>query len=128
MIKNLTYLVTVLLFIGIFFLIYKKTKASKTPGIAEKDIDKTNLSYDRSQYFTWADDLYYKMDGPGTYDGVPEIILKIKNKDDWNALLAAFGEKEGYTLTQWINGDFSTWTNDYQKMKNHLDSIGVYAL
>lgn len=74
-----------------------------------KDIKGTGkkLSYPESQYQVFADTLYISMDGAGTYEEqVAGVMYKMKNDADVLKLIQKFGTKDGYSLTEWINGDF----------------------
>lgn len=66
------------------------------------------LSYPLSQYTIFADVLYESMEGIGTYkEEVAGVFYKMKNDLDVLQLNRSFGKKDGYSLAEWIAGDFS---------------------
>lgn len=97
----------------------KTIKERRISQQQEKDIDTLQnkgqkASYLPTQYTIWADYLYECMEGIGTYR--PEfasVIYKMKNDIDVLRLNEAFGKKDGYTLSQWIAGDFSAEDKDF---------------
>jgi hypothetical protein len=73
------------------------------------------LTYPLGQYVLFADTIYTALNSdwydPSTW-GTAEtttagVMYKMKNDLDVNQLVKTFGKRDGYTLTQWINGDFS---------------------
>jgi len=67
-----------------------------------------NLSYQDSQYLIFADSLYQAMKGYGTDEtSIAGIMYKMKNDADVLKLVQSFGQKDGYTLPEWIADDFS---------------------
>lgn len=65
------------------------------------------LSYPLGQYVIFADTLYTAMEGMGTYETtVAGVMYKMRNSLDVLQLIKAFGKKDGYSLTEWINDDF----------------------
>ena len=86
---------------------YKNRQEQKT---IEGDIKKTGAdpSYLDSQYILFADTLYTAMKGAGTdEEAVAGVMYKMKNGADVLKLINAFGQKDGYSLTEWIADDFS---------------------
>ncbi len=121
-------IVTLILGVVIYFII-KKYRQNITRNIK---VDESNLSYDKSQYDLWASQLFSAMEGGGTNeDSVYRVLLNIKNQDDWNQLVKAFGVKEdgswyisfSGTLVDWFNSEFNT--TDYNKCIEILQKVGV---
>jgi len=91
-------------------IIYKdlRKRSSGKSAIKEldKDIDTNHLSYPRSYYGIWAQDVYRAVNGMGTDEqAVFDVFKKMKNKDDVLQLITSFGVKDGETLSQWLIGD-----------------------
>lgn len=82
------------------------------------------LTYPLSQYTIFADSLYESMEGVGTYrEEVAGVFYKMRNDLDVLQLVKTFGKKDGYSLSQWITGDFSAedkafYINDILAKKN----------
>jgi len=74
-------------------------------------------TYLDSQYIIFANSLYQAMDSSAFDWGTDEttvgsIMYKMKNDIDVNKLITAFGKKDGYDLSEWITGDFSSEDKD----------------
>lgn len=89
------------------------------------------LSYPKGQYVIFANTIkeainttWYDPTTWGTNERtVAGVMYKMKNDLDVNELISAFGKKDGKTLTEWINGDFSEedknfYVNDILRKKN----------
>ena len=97
-------------------------KARRDRAIYEDDLgiltgggDKA--TYLDSQYIIFANSLYQAMNSSAFDWGTDEttvgsIMYKMKNDIDVNKLITAFGKKDGYDLSEWITGDFSSEAKD----------------
>lgn len=97
-------------------------KARRERAIYEDDLgiltgggDKA--TYLDSQYIIFANSLYQAMNSSAFDWGTDEttvgsIMYKMKNDIDVNKLITAFGKKDGYDLSEWITGDFSSEAKD----------------
>lgn len=87
------------------------------------------LSYPLGQYVILADTLYTAMNS-STFDwGTDEtqvagVMYRMKNDLDVNQLIKAFGRRDGYTLPEWISGDFSNEDKDFY-INNILRKKGI---
>lgn len=88
----------------------KKTKAFESDKETFEDKGQ-KLSYPLSQYFIFADTLFNAMDSSlfdwGTAETtVAGVMYKMKNDLDVLQTVKAFGKRDGYSLAEWIAGDF----------------------
>jgi len=73
-------------------------------------------SYQDSQYYDMANKMYYGMQSDwynpfdwGTDESaIEEVFNLLKNDLDFIKLKQAFGMRDGYTMQEWIVGDFSS--------------------
>ncbi len=70
------------------------------------------LSYPLGQYVILADTLFTAMNSSMFDWGTDEtqvagVMYRMKNDLDVNQLIKAFGKRDGYSLPEWISGDFS---------------------
>lgn len=101
---------------GAFETLDAKAEQSKFPN--EK------LSYPKSQYEDLADKLYNAMDGIGTYDDdVMEVFDALQNNVDYLELKAQFGEREGYSMIEWLNSDMDS--GEIEEINGKLQSKGI---
>ena len=99
---------------GTIFLLVKGKQILQNIKNKQKELDLSSdikatgkkLSYPESQYQIFADTLYTAMDGLGTnYEIVAGVMYKMKNDADILKVIQKFGQKEGYSLAEWINDD-----------------------
>lgn len=75
---------------------------------ARKGIDESSMSYPNAQYKIFADRLYIAMKGFGTDEQkIYDVFNRMKTYSDVQALVVAFGVRDGETLSEWLNGDLS---------------------
>lgn len=133
--KAIVWLVVIVAVCFVGYKIYSKiydaiSKASKT---SEYDVQKSNLTYPNSWYKEAAESMYAAMDGVGTNESrIMGIITQLRNADDWNALVSAYGYRKlhwGFyssfegTLPQCLVDELG---NSYlDKIRQHLVSIGA---
>lgn len=86
-----------------------KGKATAAASEAQKkEFKKSALTYDLSQYSTWADNLYTAMFGINDEDAIYAVFSKLRTKSDLLQLISAFGSRRiqftvgSNTLTEWI--------------------------
>jgi len=82
-----------------------------------------------SQYLIFADTLLTAMDSSlfdwGTDEETVKNVFQRLNTDaDVNKLISAFGRKDGYTLPEWIAGDFSNEDKNFY-INTPLASKGI---
>lgn len=87
------------------------------------------LSYPVSQYYIFADTLFNAMDSSlfdwGTAETtVAGVMYKMKNDLDVLQTVKAFGKKDGYTLAEWIAGDFDPEDKNFY-INNILAKKGI---
>lgn len=131
----------VLLIGGAVFVGYKVVK-SVLAGKAQSDEqkqqgqhDKKNLSYTEGEYNSMANSLHNAMKNSTFWvrsiseSTIISVLSKLKNKDDWGALVNAFGirhdtiDDADYTLMDYLRLDGDSDQAKYQEI---LDKIGVY--
>jgi len=125
-------LILLLIIVGFFIgiKIYKSLKKD-TADDAEDDTDKENLTHPKSWYSQAADSLKAAMDRIGTdEDTIFNILNELKNKDDWNYLVAKFGMYAGFdnfyaedSLVEWLGYELDE--SETAKVKAILKKIGV---
>lgn len=108
----------------------KANAAATTADQLSKEIDKNYLSYDLSQYETFAERLYIAVSDPGTdEDAVYNVFTAMRNKSDVLQLIKQFGRRdiiagiENYTLPEWISSDLST--AEIEKVNQILERNGI---
>lgn len=87
------------------------------------------LSYPLGQYIILADTLYTAMNSSAFDWGTDEtqvagVMYKMKNDLDVNQLIKAFDRRDGYTLPEWIAGDFSQEDKEFY-INNILRKKGI---
>lgn len=83
--------------------------------ISKIEVDTSQLSYERGEYFSMCSTLESAMNGTGTMEeSINEVIMRLRNQDDWNFLQKCFGvrKKDGGTFYSDITGDLKTWLAD----------------
>lgn len=133
----------VLLIGGCVFLGYKAVK-SIMAGKAQSDEQKqqgqhdaANLSYTKAEFNSMANSLHNAMNKSTFWvrsineSTIISVLSKLKNKDDWGALVNAFGirhddvDDADYTLMDYLRLDDESDQAKYQEI---LDRIGVYNI
>lgn len=123
----------------ILFLLFRKKVVGAVRKMFHRDINKldvnnTNLTYERSEYFSMCSSLESAMHGTGTdEDLVYSIMMRMRTQDDWNFLQKCFGvrEKEGGTFYADMTGDLKAWLADeldsgeMEEVRDILISQGV---
>jgi hypothetical protein len=115
--------------------IFKK-KGEETGESTTKEagriINKKNLSYDAIVYNSMADRLGEAMFDWGTDEKtIFEILSRLKTKDDWYALVNAFGTRKEPGLLIYFEGNLIQWlqhelsNSDLKKVNDILSKIGV---
>lgn len=123
-------IIVLVVVIVILLLAKLKPKADITKDLP---VDNAKLSFPQQQYLLLASQIYTAMAGAGTdFDTVMRIFGSLKNLDDWNALVKAFGTKSvskwwGYsfegTLIDWLTDELSS--GEIDKVNQVLSKIGV---
>jgi hypothetical protein len=111
---------TLIVIIMVLLLIYRKRIVKSIKGLFHKDINKlevnqSNLSYSKGEYYSMCSTLEASMNGWGTQvSPIMEVFKRLKTLDDWNFLQKSFGEreKEGGFLVPNITGDLKYWLSD----------------
>ncbi len=83
--------------------------------ISKLEVDQSNLTYDRGEYFSMCSTLESAMEGSGTIeDSIMDVMMRIKTQDDWNFLQKSFGvrKKDGGTFYSDLTGDLKMWLSD----------------
>lgn len=122
----------IIAFIIVYILVRRISKNVKTfqeqmDANLEQDIFSSRgekLSYPPSEYEDLADEFYASMDGAGTYeeDGY-SVIERLNNNLDFLEFKNAFGVRDGYTLRQWVVGDYDD--SEIRQMNATLRSKGI---
>lgn len=97
--------IAIVVIVAVILIIRKVTKKSDSEkGLDEigKNVEKTNLSYETSQYATFADSLESNLSDKGitaglmgvNQKGVYEVFRKMQNEDDVKQLIVAFGTRQ----------------------------------
>lgn len=138
-IKNIVMVLLVIILLIVVFLFIKKflkkDEIKDDLNDVKKDLDKSKLTYPKSQYSEWASRLFQAMKGAATdEETIYNIIDKLKNKNDWRMLVVEFGIREsGYWATGIFKGDLNKWLEDEldddekQILQQKLNAIGVYT-
>ncbi len=104
----------------ILFLLFRRKITGAIRKMFHKDIsklevDQSNLSYDRGEYFSMCSTLESAMEGSGTQENsIMDVMMRLQTQDDWNFLQKSFGirKKDGGTFYSDITGDLKTWLSD----------------
>lgn len=104
----------------------KKALQSDVEGFQQQG---QKLSYPLGQYVILADTLFTAMNSSVFDWGTDEtqvsgVMYLMKNDLDVNQLIKAFDRRDGYTLPEWIAGDFSEEDKDYY-INNILRKKGI---
>lgn len=119
--------------VGIYLTIklLKRNPSQQTVSKTVTDITKLQntgqkQTYLDSQYSSYADALYTAMDGIGTnFDSIMRVFGAMKNDLDVAKLIAAFGIKEDYNLSEWLADDLSEFLGEPEKLNKLLASKGI---
>lgn len=113
---------------------YKSFQANKVAQTYKTDLNALqnagiDPTYLDSQYLGFAGTLFQAMDSWlfdwGTdEEAVQGVMQQMRNDADVNKLVSAFGSKDGYTLPEWIAGDFSAAAKDTY-VNNPLAANGI---
>jgi hypothetical protein len=89
-------------------------------------VDKKKLSLSTQSYTNMAAQLYNAMQGTGTdHNTVVAVINAMKNQNEWNATIKAFGIKDGQNLIGWLRSEYRGSVNDAIKNAKYILSIGA---
>lgn len=128
--------------LGVAYFIWKKiekgveglsdrVEAKDVVAEAEKNVERSNLTYDQLFYESAADKVFTAMEGIGTDEwSIQSIMRSMKNIDDVRALISKFGVRKGKAgvkeftgnLTQWLNHEMNSidiWLMVNQPLKNN---------
>ncbi len=115
------------------YLLYRKfLKKSEADKIAEQlsdsvnstPVNKSNLTLTDNDLNVMAAQLYKAMKGAGTdTDTVSNVLSRVKTKDDLNALIRAYGIKDGEDLRLWLKGDLGG--KNLEAVINLFTDLGV---
>jgi len=124
---------------GVFvsYKIYKSIQAKRTEKKAlneyKKEVNTSNLQHSPADFATMADAIYSALNQTWNDDeeAVYNVLRQLKNKDEWLALVKAFGlRKRGYDwfedkmrLPAYIANGLETW--EMKKVRDILSKIGV---
>lgn len=106
----------------------------QTVNEAEKEIKQSDLTYSQAEYQQMSDELYRSMNETGTdVNTIVRIILKVKNKSDWYALVKAFGMRKSTSWFSSFNGNLASWLSDdlsdtpavMTQISNYLNKYGI---
>ncbi|MEG2666269.1 MAG: hypothetical protein RSA02_04555 [Bacteroidales bacterium] len=100
--------------IAVLLTILLVRKIKKDKSITDKiKIEDTNLSLEKSEYSILANQLFTSMNGVGTdFKSIERVLIKIKNNDDWNDLIKAFGTREVKRWPYKFTGTLYDWFQD----------------
>lgn len=109
-----------IILIIVLILIFKNKITGAVRKMFHKDINKlevdnSNLSYDRGEYFSMCSTLESAMNGTGTVEeSIMDVMMRIQTQDDWNFLQKSFGvrKKDGGTFYSDLTGDLKMWLAD----------------
>lgn len=93
--------------------------------INQLDVDRTNLSYSKSEFYLMCSTLDASMSGSGTdEETIFATIGKMNTQDDWQFLQKSFGirKKDGGFWNSDINGDLKKWLSD-DLMDSEVDEV-----
>ena len=119
-------LVTVLLIVWLYKRFFRKSAVDDLP------VNVDNVTFSDAELKIMAGQLYTAMHGAGTDEkAIYRVLEKLKTKDDWNALVKAFGIKEGGTWVSPFRGNLLDWLQDelsakeMKRVNEILNLIGV---
>ena len=93
--------------------------------INQLDVDKSNLSYTKSEFHLMCSTLDASMSGGGTdEETIYATMRKLNTQDDWQFLQKTFGirKKDGGFWNSDINGDLKKWLSD-DLMDSEVDEV-----
>ena len=109
-----------------------KGDSSETSSDAAKDIVKKELTYTESWYSQAADKIesnlltVYKsrfplisVDGNTAMKNVFDVLLRLKNKSDWNKLLDKFGNRSGFSMSIVVKEPLTKWLQYFLSDKKY---------
>jgi hypothetical protein len=119
--KNLSPTAQLIIVVVILIIVYYAAKAGQSffRGLAAKsqsigevaalNAQGVQRTYTDSQYKTFASKLFTAMSGAGTdEDAIYAVYRKMENDVDIIHLNNAFGDKDGYDLSEWLYDDLNT--------------------
>ena len=109
-----------IILIIILILLFKNRIMGSIRKMFHKDINKlevnnSNLTYERGEYFSMCSTLESAMNGTGTMEeSIMDVMMRLKTQDDWNFLQKSFGvrKKDGGTFYSDLTGDLKMWLAD----------------
>ena len=123
----------------LFFIVSKVLKAlqgignNTTDKEADKELDKNKLTFSKTEYKGFADQLREAMFDLGTNEStIYNVFRKMKTRDDILALISAFGKRDYYffgisagklTLTEWFGKELSN--RDISKLNEVIKERGI---
>ena len=121
---------TMIIVLVIAVLLFRKSFGSFWSSLFNRDInqldvDKTNLSYTKSEFHLMCSTLDASMSGGGTdEETIFATMRKMNTQDDWQFLQKTFGirKKDGGFWNSDINGDLKKWISD-DLMDSEVDEI-----
>ena len=128
---NISLAVAVLMIFVIIIILMIKSgffeKDEDPLNVYDKDTDKDNLSYEDSQYMSFASSLKSAFYGPGTTEEtVFRVLRQLNTKDDWNKLVSVYGtDKDGYDLPGRLSYELNN--REMERVNEILNKIGVYV-
>jgi hypothetical protein len=104
----------------VFVLLFRKRISNFFQSLMHNDVNKlevnnSNLTFDKSEYFSICSSLEAAMAGTGTQEEtIIEVLMRLRTQDDWNYLQKSFGnrKKDGGTFFADITGDLKAWLTD----------------
>ncbi|NCC87890.1 MAG: hypothetical protein EOM05_08495 [Clostridia bacterium] len=108
------------IFVIVFLIIFKNKIAAAIRRMMHRDVEKidvdqSNLSFERGEYFSMCSTLESAMNGTGTQeDSIYDVMMRLRTQDDWNHLQQCFGtrKKDGGTFFADLTGDLKSWLAD----------------
>lgn len=121
---------------GYKFVVNFFNKSKDLTKDAEDQLNKNNLSYSDMDYESMASTLEIALKGTWTdYEPIKTVMLRLKNRDDWAALVIAFGVRTNKhtigsdftgNLTEWLVDELgTTFSSEYSEISQILSKIGV---
>ncbi|PLX06012.1 MAG: hypothetical protein C0596_16090 [Marinilabiliales bacterium] len=128
-----------IIFIVIVLIIFKNRLAAFIQRMMHRDVqkidvDQTNLSYEKGEYYSMCSTLESAMNGTGTKeDSIYDVMTRLRSQDDWNFLQKCFGtrKKDGGTFFADLTGDLKSWLADdltgseLQEVRDILRGSGI---
>lgn len=108
------------------------SKERQTQREAERQVVKSDLTYDDYWYKQAADRLFAAMSGAGTQEKtIYSVIDSLKTKSDWYRLVSTFGMRESKARLSKFKGNLISWLEDelkgreMNKVSEKLSKINV---